>query len=92
MRGRGVRAVGWLGVGVWLIKETMQMDDLIAALLIFKKYKNVQHPTNCSHDELAIMAVSEEEVTTEDAVELDRLGFIFSKSNDCWISFRFGSA
>lgn len=68
------------------------MDDLIEALMIFKKYKNVKWPTNCSHDVLAIMEVTKEEVSTEDVKRLDELGFIYGDDEDCWISFRFGSA
>ena len=68
------------------------MDDLIEALTIFKKYKNVKWPTNCSHDVLAIMEVEESEVSKEDKERLDKLGFIFDESEECWISFRFGSA
>jgi hypothetical protein len=69
------------------------MDDLIEALTIFRKYKNAKWPTNCSHDVLAIMEVTEEEVSEEDKKRLDELGFLFGgDDDDCWISFRFGSA
>ena len=72
------------------------MDDLIEALTIFRKYKNVGHPTNCSHDELAIMAVTFSEVSESDRKRLDELGFIWSSDEQdddgYWLSFRFGSA
>ncbi len=68
------------------------MDDLIEALNIFKKYQNDKWPTNCSHDVLAIMEVTEEEVSAEDTKRLGELDFIYSEDEECWISFRFGSA
>ncbi len=68
------------------------MDDLIEALNIFKKYQNVKWPTNCSHDVLAIMEVEENEVSAEDTKRLGELDFIYSEDEECWISFRFGSA
>ena len=68
------------------------MGDLIEALTIFKKYRNVQWPTNCSHDVLAIMEISQEEVSEKDKSRLDELGFLWSDEYYCWISFRFGSA
>lgn len=67
------------------------MKDLIEALTIFLKYRNAQWPTNCSHDELAIMGITEDEVSAEDRARLDELGFLWG-SDDCWISYRFGSA
>lgn len=68
------------------------MDDLIAALQIFRKYKNEKWPTHCEHDVMYIMSVTKAEVSEEDATELSRLGFDWSESDDCWISYRFGSA
>lgn len=68
------------------------MDDLIAALQIFRKYKNEQWPTNCSHDVLAIMGVTHSEVSLEDQKTLKKLGFRWSSEDDCWVSYRFGSA
>ena len=68
------------------------MDKLIQALQIFMKYKNEQWPTHCEHDVMYVVGISEEEVSKEDKLKLDELGFIWSKSDDCWISFRFGSA
>lgn len=68
------------------------MEDLIKALQIFCKYKNSRWPTHCEHDVLSIMDISKEEVSEEDREELDRLGFIWDDENDCFASFRFGSA
>lgn len=69
------------------------MDQLIEALTIFRKYKNVRHPTHCEHDVLMIMAVTQDEVSDEDQKRLDELGFHWSDADDgCWASYRFGSA
>jgi len=68
------------------------MDDLIKALQIFLKYGNPEWPTNCSHDQLSIMEIDPRKVSFEDKAELDKLGFIVSEEDECFISFRFGSA
>jgi hypothetical protein len=68
------------------------MEDLIEALQIFLKYKNEKWPTNCSHDLLAIMAVTRDEVSGEDTKRLEELSFIWMEGDECWGSFRFGSA
>lgn len=68
------------------------MEDLIKALQIFLKYENLEWPTNCTHDQLAIMGIAKEQVSAEDKIALDRLGFIWSEGDECFISFRFGSA
>lgn len=68
------------------------MKDLIEALQIFLKYRDERWPTHCSHDQLSIMGVTKEEVSEEDVNRLDDLGFMWSSGDDCWISFRFGSA
>lgn len=68
------------------------MEKLIQALQIFLKYKNEAWPTHCEHDILMIMAVSQEEVSSEDTDKLDKLGFFWSEEYDCWASFRYGSA
>lgn len=68
------------------------MEQLIEALQIFLKYHNEEWPTHCEHDTLMIMGISEEEVSAEDRVRLDELGFFWSDSYDCWASYRYGSA
>jgi hypothetical protein len=69
------------------------MKDLIEALNIFLKYKDVKWPTHCEHDVLHIMEVTKEEVVAEDAARLEQLGFLWSVGDGGgWISFRFGSA
>lgn len=68
------------------------MKDLIEALTIFLKYKNVYSPTHCEHDLLWIMAVTQDEVSVEDTARLDALGFFYSEHDDSWQSYRYGSA
>lgn len=68
------------------------MADLIEALQIFLKYRNEEWPTHCEHDQLMIMGVTKDEVSAEDAKRLDELGFIYADGDDCWLSFRYGSA
>lgn len=36
------------------------MKKLIAALEIFAKYKDLQFPTHCEHDQLSIVGITEE--------------------------------
>lgn len=70
------------------------MDDLIEALTIFRKHTDTEYPTNCSHDELAIMDVLPANVSLLDKVRLEELGFIISDEDgdEYFMSFRFGSA
>lgn len=68
------------------------MQDLIEALQIFLKYKNKEWPTHCGHDELMIVDITKKEVSIEDQKRLKELGFFWSDSDECWKSFRFGSA
>jgi hypothetical protein len=72
------------------------MNDLIEALQIFSKYGNPHYPTHCEHDELTISAaIDPEEVSYDDRVRLEELGFFISYVNGgCgeseFKSFRFG--
>lgn len=68
------------------------MKNLIAALTIFLKYKDLQWPTHCEHDQLSVVGITRDEVSESDRKKLDDLGFMFSESEDCWVSFRYGSA
>lgn len=71
------------------------MKDLIEALQIFLKYKNPRWPTHCEHDVLYIMEVTADEVSEEDKIRLNELGFHFSEDaggEPGWQSYRFGSA
>jgi hypothetical protein len=66
------------------------MSDLIEALTIFRKYVDCYSPTHCEHDVLTIMDVGE--LTAADAARVTALGFHWDECEDCWYSFRFGSA
>jgi hypothetical protein len=68
------------------------MRNLIEALSIFIKYKDLTYPTHCEHDVLAIMGVTEDEVSAEDKKRLDELGFFWMEEHECWGSFHYGSA
>ncbi len=70
------------------------MKDLIEALTIFSKYTDTAWPTHCSHDQLTICGVGEDNPPTEAEQErLKELGFMWSEADGgAWISFRFGSA
>lgn len=67
------------------------MDDLIAALQIFRKYTNSRWPTHCEHD-VMMVGVNPEDVTAEDKQKLKELGFSESDEYEVFVSFRFGSA
>ena len=67
------------------------MKDLIEALNIFLKYDNPKYPTHCEHDELTI-CVSPALVSAEDIVILREKGFLAVETEDCFKSFRYGSA
>lgn len=66
------------------------MQDLIDALTILLKYGNPENPTLCTHDELTICGIDPADVSDEDKAKLDGLGFF--ESEECFKSFRFGSA
>lgn len=68
------------------------MDDLIEALQIFRKYANPAYPTHCEHDELTICMPVDAVTDAADRERLDVLGFFPDGFDDCWKSFRFGSA
>ena len=71
------------------------MDELVEALQIFLKYDNPKYPTHCKHDVLYVF-VNANLVSEDDIKKLDELGFIVQKGeygdDDCFISFRYGSA
>jgi hypothetical protein len=69
------------------------VKDLIEALTIFAKYQPDSYaPTHCEHDIMLVVAVTEEQVSPEDAKRLEDLGWHWDSEHDCWGSFRFGSA
>ena len=66
------------------------MDDLIEALQIFRKYENPQFPTHCEHDELNV-CIDADNVSEEDILKLEELGFHKDESGEYFTSYRFGS-
>jgi hypothetical protein len=68
------------------------MDKLIEALQIFLKYGNPHRPTYCEHDELTICEIDPAVVSDEDKAKLKDLGFFVSERDECFKSFRYGSA
>lgn len=68
------------------------MKNLIAALNIFLKYKDSDFPTHCEHDVLWICGYKGIEFSEEDRIELKKLGFFEDEGDDCWKSYRYGSA
>ena len=67
------------------------LDGLIAALQIFRKYDNPRWPTHCEHDYLYVL-IKPHLVSEEDLERLDELGFSPDEEEDCFISYKFGSA
>ena len=67
------------------------MKDLIEALTILLKYGNAFAPCGCEHDVLRVY-IDPRSVSKDDKVKLEALGFRVDEENDCFKSFRFGSA
>jgi len=67
------------------------MEELIKALQILLRYDNPKYPTHCEHDSLAVL-IDPTLVSDEDKKKLDELGFFVSEENECFMSFRYGSA
>jgi hypothetical protein len=74
------------------IKEKNIVEKLIEALNIFLKYGNPKYPTHCERDALYIMEIKPDTVSDEDKKKLEELGFIIDEEEDCFMSFRYGSA
>ena len=68
------------------------MDKLIEALQIFFKYGNPSYPTYCEHDVLTIVDINPADVSEEDKTTLDELGFFINEHEDCFQSYKYGSA
>lgn len=67
------------------------MSDLIEALQIFLKYGDVEFPTHCEHDSLYIHGYSIEEMSSQDIIKLEQLGFDYNIDLECFQSFKYGS-
>ena len=68
------------------------MEDLIRALQIFLKYGNHKYPTWCEHDCLHVCGIAYDDVSGDDRVELEELGFFWDTTEEGFMSYRFGSA
>jgi hypothetical protein len=68
------------------------MQDLIKALQIFAKYTDTHSPTHCEHDTLTICGVTKGDMSEADRAAVETLGFLWDPCEECWFSFRFGSA
>ena len=68
------------------------MKDLIKALEIFLKYQNKTWPTICEHDVLIINGIERQDVSDDDHIKLEILGFEWNESYGAYVSYRFGSA
>lgn len=68
------------------------MSDLIEALQILLKYGDPHSPTHCEHDTLWV-CIDPGKVSDKDKARLLTLGFFVSEDgDDCFKSFRYGSA
>lgn len=65
------------------------MDDLIEALQIFRKYKNLTFPTACEHDVLYILGVGQ--MLYNDHQRVLELGFLWDEEEGGYYSFKYGS-
>lgn len=66
------------------------MDDLLEALTILRKYGNPAFPTHCEHDVLYVV-VPADNVSTEDLQHLEELGFTVNEDDEGFVSYKFGS-
>ncbi len=67
-------------------------SDLLKGLTLLAKHQNnLISPFHCTHDQLTVMA--DPTAFTDDEIErLDTLGFSADAGQECFYSFRFGSA
>jgi len=68
------------------------MKKLIEALQIFLKYGDPEFPTHCEHDVMWISDIEPDMVSEEDKKKLDELGFHVDESDNCFKSYKYGSA
>ncbi len=72
------------------INEMSGCEQIVAAFEIFNKYTNTKNPTHCEHD---IMTVDchPGDVSEDDIITLDKLGFFVEWDDNDFKSYRFGS-
>lgn len=67
------------------------MRDLIEALTIFAKYTDARYPTTCEHGILYLNVVHRAQMTPEDFLRVQQLGFVWDEDIPAFASTRFGS-
>lgn len=67
------------------------LDALIKALQIFRKYGNPTYPTHCEHDVLYVLD-KYDNIPQDDINKLEELGFSNDEEYGVYQSFRFGSS
>ncbi len=67
------------------------MKELIEALQIFLKYKNLDRPTYCEGEVFYVVDIPIDLISKEDICRLHELSFQWSIENNAWHSSRFGS-
>lgn len=68
------------------------MKKLIEALTIFLKYGDPEFPTHCEHDVMWICGIEPSDVSEDDVKKLKELGFFIDENDNCFKSYRYGSA
>jgi hypothetical protein len=68
------------------------MEDLIEALQIFLKYGNPDYPTTCEHDIMYICGINSNDVSDDDKIKLEELGFEIDNDFNQFYSDKYGSA
>jgi len=68
------------------------MKELIEALQIFLKYGNPDYPTNCEHDIMYICGINSNDVSDDDKIKLEQLGFEIDNDFNQFYSDKYGSA
>lgn len=66
------------------------MTNLIEALRIFCKYRDVQWPISCERATLYISDITKDEVSPEDRERLVELNFFWSDLLSSWLSYYYG--
>lgn len=67
------------------------LSNFVEAFQIFLKYGDITYPTHCEHDVLTV-CVKPTKVSKEDKKRLNELGFNEDEDEDCFRSYRYGSA
>lgn len=66
-------------------------SELLTAIAKLSWHKTGESPFHCEHDVLYVMS-DPSKYSEEELAIFDYLGFFPSEENDCFMSYRFGSA